>query len=572
MANQTVSAAVPYADVTQKIANGFPDWHVARRQRDSLAAKILNATTGNFVSQFREVEFPNFVSQRHISLANPNSNYGAFTVDVSRAQIYDKVENYLRNSNFSLWSNLVRLPDYWRMKTDDWEDRCLLVYGDDDYNYIGGICMILQASNTDDYYPWGTVEFYQDYEVPEDDGEFSWSAFVHHRSRNLEDYNSSFYKFFIRFYFDDNSTEYAFSYLPNSPDWRKTKVSLKTSSNRKIVKIRVGVSFIPLADTADFAAYVDNFMLYKGTDTTSWNSNPLDKRNFIAHPQSNIRALSTYRNTEKSFTLTEVFAGEANKSLMPSSVNARTSTYEPIPPLPDVIDSPVSLPNAYWHDGKEYLQSAIVSTAAVATHYGWPLWTVGRIVKFNPLDYTEIFGTYYPSFPIVDPLDESEEGKYTYTSSVTFTCMKPFKGKLWAFGQYVGGYDLRHVGKYMAVLVAFPMNLPKQGNQEDEVDYQATPMYVPIEQAYIVEMAGGLGFGDIPYGEDPYGGGTDILKFKCQTMEFVDNDSIKLRMEGGIEGILDLNYDYFVNLQDSGEIAVLRNFNTEMTKASVLVT
>jgi len=108
--------------------------------------------------------------------------------------------------------------------------------------------------------------------------------------------------------------------------------------------------------------------------------------------------------------------------------------------------------------------------------------------------------------------------------------------------------------------------LPKQTDSfdTDEIDYENQPMYLPIERSYLLDMSSGLGYGDYPFADDPWGGYDNPLREECQDIRFIEHDKISLRMANGQKGIMDMKYDYFSRVNNNNsEIVVLRNYSTE---------
>jgi len=571
MPTEVVTPTVPYSDTTQRLANGFPDWHVVRRQRASLGGILLNSLGGKPLEDIVNKELPNFFTQRHLASASIFSNYKAFSVDTTKVEISDKPTNYLINSNFSEWQNPTRLPDYWRIDVEDFYSEFFLVQAYARTNYLGGYCLQVQTTNLDRYFPWGEVNIYQEVEIPEDDGATTWSALTHHVATGDEEFIDDTVNFYIQVTHVDGTVKTVISGLKDAKDWRRTTATIEADS--KVTKIRVGFKWEPTLATPVFSFLIDNFMLYKGDEKVFWNRNENDKPPFIEYLQTDYTVISSERDGDKSYILSEVYPGEVDKNLLPSSGVLRTSFEEPEEAQPDFVANPVILEPAVWADGTEWEQSAIVVNEPVRQHYNWPTWTLGRLVKFNPNDTTEIFGTYYPSFRIVDPLTEDEENKSVATDLVECNTMTEYNGKLWIFAKVLGGAGLNHVGNFLSMLLVLDNVLPKQEDSfdTDGIDYETTPSYLPIERTYLLDMGTGLGFADFPYADDPYGGNNNPLRLPCQYINFIDTDKMEVRMQFGYQGILDLKFDYFTKIDGDGEIVVLRDYKSDEPNSSLIV-
>ena len=227
MAVQVVSGSSPYADITQDMSNDMPDWHVMRRQRDSLSAKILNSAYGRSLSKIVDYELPNLFTQSYLGTANPLINDVAYISDISNTKIHEnRVYNKILNSNFSEWLSIIRLPDYWKIKSERESNLINTLHVDVLDNYLGGNSLEVY-SKSDPFIDFGKVSMYQTVDnTAEISKSLEWTLFVHHKDKSGT-IVSDYFMLEATVTYETGSVEYFSTSINGALAWSKTSLKNK---------------------------------------------------------------------------------------------------------------------------------------------------------------------------------------------------------------------------------------------------------------------------------------------------------------------------------------------------------
>lgn len=553
-----VDTAAPYSDLTQRIANGFPDWHAARLQKESLAHQLINATIGVPASEVDQ-EIQNYRTQTRLLLADTNRNYKAYETDIALTKIKPKKYNLLKNSNFSEWMNPVKLPDHWAVSATENVEMLKSIYGSNTFNYLGGYSLVI-SSKQDPFVAFGQVRVYQEYTQPSGSDIRTWKCFMHYRRFGVDAVSNSKLGIFMRFSYDDGTTSEVITPVVDVTSW--TKLAAKATITKRVKTIAVGVLVNDVLSTDDlFSVIVNNFMLQSTHEELPWCRHITDTVGDLPPSSSDYCVITTARssNIQKRNVLTELTT-EFSPSVLPSSISLDNFKEPESEVTTQIVPSPLSIGPAYLQDGSRWEQSLIVCNERVRAKYGWPVWTLGRIIKFNPNSPQELYATYKPAF-----IDVDDNSKSYLVKSIFVSCMAENNGKIWLVGRLLYGHSLYFVSKFTTILMVVDKILPKQPTDFDEqgVDLENDISYIPVRRSYMIDSSGGQGFGLVPHAQEGYGGDPSPDSVDAIELTFTDVDKALLKLELGFEATLDLVYDYFTVDSENKKLYTYRNYTLD---------
>lgn len=555
-----------YSDYTQSIVNDFPEWHVARRQRDSLASRLIDTTYGRVLQKFNEFELDNLFTQRVVSQANTIIQDKAFLLDVGSVKTNpEPIYNLLLNSNFREWSNPIRMPDWWNISSDNLEINNLV----NSYaleNFMGGYSLALTTRDPGAAVYFDETKIYQEVIIEDTDESKEFSALCFYKRINLILLPASHFFFFMEFTYADDSTQLFQTAMNENEDW--TKVRLTAVGLSKISKITIGVKWDTSVGVDLARILVDNFMLHRGGNNLFWNRNILDKPVHIEQEQNGKSVIVSSRNGLSKQFLDEVNGNDIKKQMLPNQAEL-----EFIPPVGSYsVPDPqiVILPEAFGFTNRLTAQALTAGTPEAINFYKWPSWVNGRLVKFEIRNPENILATYIPSFPIINPSEE-DVGLVEATSLIKIMTVVKHNNQLWVMARFLTNGGLKHMSGFGGVLFILDAALPKQQNDFDEVDYQNNPMFLPILYTYYFPIDSGTGFGDDEYGGGGWGGETPPIFLDVLKMTFVTSTRIETEMALGFKGLITLKYNYFLDQPSQGNLVLLRDARNDLTDGNIVV-
>lgn len=555
-----------YSDFTQHITNQFPEWHDIRTQRDSISSRITDATYGRVLSNINEFEAQGLFAQRTITQASDISPDKAYLLDVASVDVEaDRLSNLLRNSNFQYWTNPNRMPDYWSVSADNNEELMQLVNGHADNNLLGGWALGFESHDGESI-PFDMVRAYQVYDLPEDDESRDFTLSVFSRRLGVTAIPSTYFYLYATVTEDDDSTTTYTTEITDTTDWQKFIV--KFTHPNKVKSIECGARFLH-SITADvsFLAF-DGFSLINSSANIFWNKHVEDRPSWITTPQDGLSVSVVSRSGPRSSLLTEIEEPEITKALLPNEAEIDFVIPEEgavwSVPEPQVSQ----LANGYTFQDRPVSQGLVVGTAESITKYGWPNWVNGRLVKFNLSNPDQIMSTYIPSFNIVNP-DPEDEGLVEAISTIKLMVCTIYNNKVWIMGRIQAGSGLKHMSGFGGMLMVLDPALPKQEN-EDDLDLENNPMFLPIEATYFFPIDSGIGFGTSGYGEGPWGGDTPPIFLDHFTMNFTGPTTIETDMILGYRSVIELKHNYFVHDTTTGQAVLLRDARRDIDGGSIV--
>lgn len=552
-----VSPSVPYSEATQRISNKFPDWHAIRRQKESIAHGLLNATTGIPSAELKN-EIDNFTRQTNIILADTTVSYKAFVIDIQDTVIRPKKYNLLRNSNFIEWTNPALPPDFWECTSQLNSDLFYSVLGTNETNYLGGYTLLVLSKNVlrESFIPIGRGYLYQTYQQPDGADIRTWQASCYYKRVGTQAINNAKVKLYLELTYDDKTTDVFTSVCTDTEEWSKLVVT--ALATKRVFSIKTGIMLDNVLNSDDlFTVYVNNFMLCNAIESIPWCRHKEDTIYPLEPSSSDICVITSSRDggLSRRNLLFEVPGGITTDTL-PSSVSfnnfVKPTQYTVIPD-----PQPIHIEDAYLYDGTRHQQAIIVSNNITARRYGWPNWTKGRIVKFDPNNPTEIYATYKPAF-----MDAIDRAVAYSVDSIYITCITEHRGKYWLAARFMLGNTLKYTANFTTILMAIDRILPKQPTDFDAagIDMQNDITYVPILKSYMFDATGGRGFGASLFNEEVFGGDPSPKTVDTLELVFEENDKVLIKMELGFEARLDLMYDYFTVDETNRKLYLFRNY------------
>ena len=104
-----------YSPETQRVVNHLPYHHKIRRERSSVGQAYINNIIGTTLQHLKE-QIYEAADDAYLFLANKDQTDIIWTVDLPAGVDYpfpEKIKNMLRNSSFEIWTNELRVPDWW---------------------------------------------------------------------------------------------------------------------------------------------------------------------------------------------------------------------------------------------------------------------------------------------------------------------------------------------------------------------------------------------------------------------------------------------------------------------------
>jgi hypothetical protein len=529
-----------YSEITQHIMNLFPDWHVGRRQRDSLVHRIVDATAGRVLQEFDDFELTNFTTQHITTLMDTSPRDKAFILPINQQVVVDdSVPNLVRNSNFNFWSNPAILPDYWSHRVANDADKFILTQFDDTSNFLGGRLMELTSGHRS-LVDYQNAHIYQEYEFSTPSSQKDWTLSCFHKTKSGV-YAGDIFKLYVSLTYFDESTEIFEQLLPNSST--KFKSSLVFTASKAISKIELGVTWSPLRSPLSVVKLlISNFNLHEGVGSEPWKRNFQDRESNVTEDQTGICVSFNSPNKDRIDLPTKINSNlDVNKRLIANNASIEYFAPDTISDNPPVL-APTRIHPVHHYDKTTVGQALLVSTPIMAAYYNWPAWTIGKIVKFETSHTEEILGTYVLNFPIFDNPDQSHNIGFIQIDALTL-----YGHKLWVIGRI---YNEEEQGttsankmlfskNYTTILACCTMHVPKQPN-DTEPDYETTTMGLPVEKMFMFPTQ------------------TESL-LDNYSMTFEDRNSILIEMQDGYQSRITLRDDYYTYNENNNEIVLLQN-------------
>jgi len=558
-----------YADLTQKLMSWLPSWHVGRRQRDSLVSVIANAVGGEPLTPLETYEVDNLASQVHASVANSSILSDAFSIDVSDTpKDSGRVYNRLRNSNFCEWTNPSRMPDFWTVDSEDFKNEMTLVQMVNSMAYLGGYAMSC-TGNRSEYLPFGTITVAQRYVIPAGLEARDWKAFVYNIRLGETPLTNDYFQLYIKATLDDDTIEEVVAGVKDSTQWKKTTV--KITIPRRAVTIDVGIKFEPMLNTPAFLSLFDCFFLAPSHEALFWSHHPDDHPSFTEKSQDGYCVISTGVGAMKKHRLVEISENELDRRLLPLSMEyIPSSTADK--QIPSSTPIPIILPPAYDFNGDTINCGLVVVTEPTRRYYDWPLWTLGRLVKYELNNPAELIGTYIPAFPVVSTTNTGSPIMEAL-SSINMQAITLRDGYLWVVGKLLQGSSMRNAYFFRGIIFVIDMNLPKQGNSAEEtgVDFEKNPLFIPVIRTFLFDKSEGIGFGAIPFGNEPFGGEDAFMGTSASSVSFVGPTRMNITAEDGSIARVDLRYDYFTASPGEARVTIFQDPNLNLASRNIVV-
>ena len=558
-----------YSDYTQNILNLLPEWHVARRHRDSNAATIVNSAAGIGMQSLNDYEIPNFLSQRIMSLADETVNEFAYTIDVSAQDLGERntIPNLVKNSVFGVWQNPHNPPDYWRIQCEDeiLTEEFNLMGAVVNTNYSGGKSISIR-SVADDATTYGLTELFQDIEIEEDNTQNQWTASLWAIKIGNEEILPNFFELYVQpFYRDKDTPAPTVQTIRDESDWHRVTIKLETEIN--LEKIRIGIRYTPDVGTDLAQIYISSFMLYATHASVFWAKNEEDRPPFLELPQDGRMVQLTAPDISAKTNFYEIEDAEISPSLLPS---AASITFSPLEVEEEIVEGgAIRLADAYHSTGERIPVGVVIGSVESAARYGWEPWVYGKLIKFNLIHPDEIIGAYSPSYPIVTGLEEDTDKMIT-TSSVEMQAMVQKGENLWILSKVKAGSSLRFMRDVPLILSVVDASLPKVLGDTEDIDYLSEIELLPIKYSYFFSGdAQSSSFGVDLYGDEAYGGQTPPTHIRHTSMSFVTANQIETTMEYGYRSRITLKPDYYLDL--GSEIALFRDPREDAPNAEIVV-